>query len=155
MLTSLRRSPVLLVLAAIALFAVGGAAFTAANVTDESSAGEDVGTDVDGFTITNIVYNLDTTDPTLIDNIVFTADSGAAAGWPAALTTTVARFTNVAVEWFVCTDDGQGIANSGVWVITCNTDGTANAALFYAGIGNPSDQLTVLETVEFDTVLVQ
>ena len=153
MLTSLRRSPVLLVLAAIALFAVGGAAFTAANVTDESSAGEDVGTDVDGFTITAIVYTLDTTDPTLIDQVDFNAQSGAAADWPASLTTSVARFTNVAAEWFVCTDNAGGAA-AGLYGITCVTDGTANGAFFYNGT-TASDALTVLETVEFDTVLVQ
>ena len=153
MLTSLRRSPALVVLAAIALFAVGGAAFTAANTTPLSSAGEDVAGVVSGFTISNIVYNLDTTTPTDMASVVFTAQADAGSGWPAALTTKVARFTATAAEWFVCTDDAGGAA-AGTYVITCITTGAANGGFFYDG-STASNQMTVLETVEFDTVLVQ
>ena len=153
MLTSLRRSPVLLVLAAIALFAVGGAAFTAANTTPLSSAGEDVAGVVSGFTISEIVYNLDASDPTNMASVVFKAQADAASGWPATLTTTVARFTATAAEWFVCTDDAGGAA-AGTYIITCVTDGTANGGNFYDGV-TASNQMTVLEAIEFDTVLVQ
>lgn len=144
----------LLIMGAIALFAVGGAVFTAANTTPPSSAGEDVTATISGFTISSIVYTLDATDPTLIDQVDYTAQSGAASDWPASLTTIVTRFTVVANEWFVCTDDAGGVA-AGTYGITCITDGTANGGNFYEGIAAPSDQLNVVESVEFDTVLVQ
>ncbi len=153
MLSSLTRGPVLLIMGAIALFAVGGAVFTAANTTPPSSAGEDLAATISGFTISSIVYTLDGTDPTLIDQVDYQAQSGAASDWPASLTTIVTRFTAVAAEWFVCTDDAGGVA-AGTYGITCITDGTANAAFFYDGT-SASDQLTVVEAAEFDTVLVQ
>ena len=153
MLTSLRRNPVVLVLAAIALFANGGVAFTAANTTSESAAGTDVSTAISGFTIINIVYTVDGTDPTIIERVTFDAQSAASAAWPASLTTSVARFTSVAAEWFVCSDDAGGAA-TGLYGITCVTDGTANGGNFYDGV-TASNQMTVLEAIEFDTVLVQ
>jgi hypothetical protein len=51
MLRSLRTGPVLVVLAAVAMFSVGGAAFSAANTVPTSSAGEDSGT-ISRYTIT-------------------------------------------------------------------------------------------------------
>ena len=150
MLRKLRRGPLLWVLAAITLFAVGGAAFTAANTTPPSSAGEGTVGVISGFTISNIVYNLDTTDPTLVDNVVFTAQSDAGSGWPAALTTRVARFTVTAAAWYVCTDDAGGAA-AGTYVVTCATTGVG---FFYDGV-TAETQLGVTAAVEFDTVLVQ
>lgn len=153
MLTALRRSPVLLVLAAIVLFANGGVAFTAGNTTAESAAGMDVSTAISGFTITDVVYILDGTDPTVIDQVTFNARSTASTAWPASLTTSVARFTSVSVEWFVCSDDAGGAA-AGLYGITCVTDGSGGGGFFYDG-ATASDQLTVLESTKFDTVLVQ
>jgi hypothetical protein len=153
MLSTLRRGPVLWILAAVALFAVGGAAFTAANTTPNSSAGEDTATAISGFTISGITYNLDAADPTLIDSVVFTAQSDHAGPWPAALGTRVGRFTVTAAQWYVCTDDAGGAA-AGTYVITCVTDGTGGGGFFYDGV-TASVQLTVLAAVEFDTVLVQ
>ncbi len=149
MLSFLRRSPRVLV-AAIALFAVGGAAFAAANTTPPSSAGEETSAVISGFTISSIVYVLNTTDPQNIDSVTYTAQSGAASGWPAALTTKVTRFSSTAAEWYVCTDDAGGAA-AGTYVITCATNAPA---FFYDGV-TVGVQLTVLNAVEFDTVLVQ
>ena len=95
MLSTLRRGPVLWILAAITLFAVGGAAFTAATTTPLSSAGSDVAGVVSGFTISGITYTLNGTDPTLVDSVVFTAQSNHAGPWPASLTTLIGRFTTV------------------------------------------------------------
>ena len=148
----LRRGP-LLVVAAIALFAVGGAAFAAANTTPPSSAGEETSAVVSGFTISSIVYVLDGTDPQNIDSVTYTAQSGAASGWPASLTTLVTRFTVTAGEWYVCTDAADGAA-SGAYSVTCVTDGTGGGNFFYDG-ATAGVQLTVLNAVEFDTVLVQ
>lgn len=141
-----------MVLAAIVLFANGGAVFAAASTTNASVAGTDVSTAISGFTISNIVYTLNETDPTIIDSVTFDAQSGAAADWPASLTTSVARFTSVAAEWFVCSDDAGGAA-TGLYGVTCVTDGAANGGNFYDGV-TASNQLTVLEAIEFDTVLV-
>ena len=152
MLRSLRRGPVLLVLAAVALFAVGGAAFTAANTTPNSSAGEDTASTISGFTISSIIYTLDATNPQEIDQVQFTAQSDHAGPWPASLTNMVARFTNIAVEWNVCTDDAGGAA-AGTYVITCITTPAA-LTYFYDGT-TLRTQLGVLAAVEFDTVLVQ
>lgn len=61
---ALRRGPLQLV-TALAIFAVGGAAFTATNTVDPSSAGEGASA-ISGFALTNIAYNLDpATPPTL------------------------------------------------------------------------------------------
>jgi hypothetical protein len=150
MLSTLRRGPVLWILAAVALFAVGGAAFTAANTTPLSSAGSDTAGTVSGFTISGITYNLNATDPTLVDSVVFTAQSNHAGPWPASLTTLVGRFTTVPAAWYVCTDDAGGAA-AGTYVVTCATVG---AGFFYDG-ATAETALTVLAAVEFDTVLVQ
>lgn len=153
MMLRLGRNPLLLVVAAVALFAVGGAAFAAANTTNPSSAGEDLATAISGFTITNIVYTLDGTDPTLIDTVTFTAQSGAGSAWPAALTTRVSKFTATANEWYTCTDDAGGVA-AGTYVITCTTDGSVNTGNCYNGT-TACGQLTVAGAIEFDTILVQ
>lgn len=152
MLSFLRRGPRVLV-AAIALFAVGGAAFAAANTTPPSSAGEENAATISGFTISAIVYVLNGTDPTKIDSVTYTATSGAASDWPPSLTTLVTRFTVTVAEWYVCTDDAGGAAG-GVYGVTCVTDGTGGTNFFYDGT-TAGVQLTVLNAVEFDTILVQ
>ena len=150
MLSKLRRGPLLWVLAAIALFAVGGAAFTAANTTPNSSAGEDTATAVSGFTISGIAYNLNAADPTLVDSVTFTAQSDHAGPWPASLSTLVGRFTTTAAAWYVCADAAGGAA-AGTYAVTC---GTTTGGNYYDGV-TAEVQLTVLTAVEFDTVLVQ
>ncbi len=153
MLAKLRRGPLLWILAAITLFAVGGAAFTAANTTPPSSAGDDVTGVISGFTISNIVYNLDGTDPQLINSVVFTAQSGAGSGWPAGLSTVVGRFTVTAAAWYNCVDDAGGAA-AGTYVITCDSTAGGAGVFFYDGT-TLETQLTVAAAVEFDTVIVQ
>jgi hypothetical protein len=141
-----------LVIGAITLFAVGGAAFTAANTTPNSSAGEDLAATISGFTISGITYNLNAADPSSIDSVVFTAQSDHAGPWPAALGTKLGRFTSTAAEWNVCADDAGGAA-AGTYVITCTT---VPAGLFYFYDGTTLvTQLTVTTAVEFDTILVQ
>ncbi len=147
---SLRRGPLTLVLAAVALFAVGGAAFTAANTTPFRSAGEDLTGVISGFTISGITYNLNGGDPSNIDSVVFTAQSDHAGPWTASLGTLVGRFTATALAWYVCTDDAGGAA-AGTYVVTCATTGVG---FFYDGV-TAETQLGVTAAVEFDTVLVQ
>jgi hypothetical protein len=147
------RGFITLVVAAVALFAVGGAAFTAANTTPDSSAGDDLTAIISGFTISGITYTLDATDPTNIDTVVFTAQSDHGGPWPAALGTKLGRFTTTAAHWFVCADDAGGAA-AGTYVITCTTDGTGNGGFYYDG-ATALVALTTTAALEFDTVLVQ
>lgn len=149
MVSILGRGPLTLVVAAVALFAVGGAAFTAANTTPPSSAGDDLTGVISGYTISAISYNLNATTPTDIDSVTFTAQSGAGSGWPASLGTAVARFTTTATEWYVCSDGGGGAA-AGTYAVTCVTTGVPAFYDTSAGV-----QLTTTTAVEFDTVLVQ
>jgi hypothetical protein len=60
---------ILIVIAALVV-AGGTYAFAAANVVPDSAAGY-AGSTVSGYTVTNIVYNLNATDPTLVDAITF------------------------------------------------------------------------------------
>ncbi len=102
----LKRGPVLAVIAAIAVFAVGGAAFTAANTVPITSAGDGAGT-VSGFTITAIVYVLNTTTPSDVETITFTATAdNAAVTIP---TSMFLRADSLSSEYYTCTRTG-GIA---------------------------------------------
>jgi hypothetical protein len=149
MVSMLGRGPLTLVVAAVALFAVGGAAFTAANTTPDSSAGDNLTATISGFTMSGITYTLDAADPTNIDTVAFSAQSDHAGPWPASLGTALGRFTTTATEWYVCSDGGGGAA-AGTYAVTCTTDGSAAFYDTSAGV-----QLTTTTAVEFDTVLVQ
>jgi hypothetical protein len=61
-------------------FAGGAYAFAAQNTIEDSAAGYKAVV-VPGYTVTNIVYDLDATDPTLVDAITFSISptSGSAA----------------------------------------------------------------------------
>ena len=142
-----------LVIAAITLFAVGGAAFTAANTTPLSSAGEDLTSVVSGFTISGITYNLSGADPSNIATIVFTAQSDHVTPWPATLGTTLGKFTATAAAWYVCADDAGGAA-AGTYVVTCTPTAASNGGFYFDGT-TAAVQLTVTNAVEFDTILVQ
>lgn len=64
--------------AVVAILAIAAAsyAFAAANTVPDTLAGDGTG-DVSGYTVTGIVYNLNTTDPSTLDSVSF--DVGAAA----------------------------------------------------------------------------
>jgi hypothetical protein len=96
---ALRRGPLQLV-TALAIFAVGGAAFTATNTVDPSSAGEGASA-ISGFALTNIAYNLDPANPTDITNVTFTATAANGDAVNTAFTTYV-EFDNGSGNWYVC-----------------------------------------------------
>jgi hypothetical protein len=65
----------------LVLIAIGAAfAFAASNTVPDSAAGDKANV-VPGYTVTNLVYDLDATDPTIVDAITFdiTPSSGSAA----------------------------------------------------------------------------
>ena len=65
-----RNFKVLLALLTVLVIAASAYAFAASN-TIEDSAGGYAAKVVPGYTVTNIVYDLDATDPTLVDAITF------------------------------------------------------------------------------------
>lgn len=60
----------LLIVLAVLVVAAGVYAFAAQNTIADSAAGYKAST-VPGYTVTNIVYDLDATDPTIVDAITF------------------------------------------------------------------------------------
>ncbi len=123
MLSFLKRGPVLAVIAAIAVFSVGGAAFTAANTVPTSSAGDGAGT-VSGFTITAIAYVLNATTPSDVDTITFTATAdNSNVALPSSM---FIRPDSTGSEYYTCTRSG-GIAPA--HNLTCDvtpTNATSN-----------------------------
>ena len=126
----LRNTRLLDVLGAIVILLAIAPAFTAANTTPSTSAGEGTAT-VSGYTIADQDFALNGSDPTLIDVVTFTA-AGSAEPEVAK-----AQFVDLA-GFYDCTVSGGGSP----WTITCVTDGLT-------AIG----QLTVAATDAFDTIL--
>jgi hypothetical protein len=65
-----RNFKVLLIAMLVIVIAGGSYAFAAANVVPDTAAGYKANV-VSGYTVTNIVYDLNTLDPTLVDKITF------------------------------------------------------------------------------------
>jgi hypothetical protein len=66
----LRNFKVLLLALVVTIIAGSAYAFAAQNTVEDSAAGYKA-SDVPGYTVTNIVYDLDETDPTVVDAITF------------------------------------------------------------------------------------
>lgn len=66
----------LLAVAIIAALAVAAFGFAASNTVPTSRAGDGSGT-VSGYTVSNINYTLDASNPSLIDSVSFTLDAPA------------------------------------------------------------------------------
>ena len=93
-----RNLKVLMFVFAILVIAGSAYAFAASNTIADSAAGY-AGVSVPGYDVTNIIYDLDATDPTILDEITFDIAplSGSA---PAA---TVMLQTAAAGSWTTCT----------------------------------------------------
>ena len=72
-----RRRTILLLLAAAAL-SLFTFAFTAANVVPGTRAGDGAG-QISGYTVSNVQYQLDGTDASLIESVSFTLDAAASS----------------------------------------------------------------------------
>ncbi|MFN8410868.1 MAG: hypothetical protein U0Z26_00625 [Anaerolineales bacterium] len=94
----LRNFKILLIAFAVLVVAGSTYAFAAANTVQDSAAGYKANV-VPGYTITNIVYDLDATDPTLVDAIKF--DVAPTSGTVVAATVKVQTATSGA--WTDCT----------------------------------------------------
>ena len=102
-----RNFKVLLLVVVILVIAGSAYAFAAQNTIAESAGGYKAST-VSGYSVTNIVYYLDATDPTIVDAITFgiAPTSGSAA---AAL---VKVQTSDGGAWTDCTLSGAGPSKS-------------------------------------------
>jgi hypothetical protein len=121
----------------VALFSVGGAAFTAANTVPISSAGAGA-TAVSGYAITAVDYNLNAAAPGNIDTVTFTATADNGDAVNTSLTIRV-KFDDGA-DWYTCTRSG-GVAPA--HNISCDTDAA------------PGPQLTVADVDTFNAIIVQ
>ncbi len=137
---ALRRGPLQLV-TALAIFAVGGAAFTAANTVPQTSAGEGAGA-ISGFTVTNVLYNLDNTNPSNVTSVTFTATADNGDAVNTSLLTYV-EFDNGSNNWYQCTRVG-GVAPA--HNISCDTT-PANP--------NTGVQLTVLNADNLTAIIAE
>ena len=98
--SSLGRMTVVLLVAGVLV--AGSYAFTAANTIPASHAGEGTGT-VSGYTLTNIHYNLNATNPSNVDSVTFTLDTA-----PAATSTLKAQLVSGG-SWYSCTNSGANV----------------------------------------------
>lgn len=137
---ALRRGPLQL-LTALAIFAVGGAAFTAVNTVPQTSAGEGAGT-ISGFTVTNIAYTLDAANPPNINTVTFTATADNGDGVNTALSIFV-EFVNGSGNWYQCFRVG-GVAPA--HDVSCDTT-PANP--------NTGVQLTAITADNFTAVIAE
>ena len=69
-----RRRRTILVLLAAAALSLFTFAFTAANIVPGSKAGDGAGA-ITGYTVTNVQYTLDATNPGNIESVAFTLDA--------------------------------------------------------------------------------
>ncbi len=74
----LRNVKFLFVILAVLVIAGSAYAFAAANTVEASAAGY-TATTVSGYDVTAVVYNLNATDPTLVDTINFTVSPSSGA----------------------------------------------------------------------------
>ena len=84
----------------------GTYAFTAANTVPDTKAGDGEGT-ITGYVLSTVHYNLDATDPSLIDEVTFTLDSVPVAG------STIRSQLAPAGSWYTCTNVAAAV--------TCDT----------------------------------
>lgn len=91
-----RRRTILLLLAAAAL-SLFTFAFTAANVVPGTKAGDGAGA-ITGYTVSNVQYQLDTTNPANIESVSFTLDAVA--------TSVKAKLIAASTTYTTCTNTG-------------------------------------------------
>lgn len=99
-----KRSRVVAAIALVVVVASSAYAFTAANTVPNANAGSGSGT-ISGYTASSVVYTLNTTTPTNLDQVAFTLSPTAA--------TTVKVQLAAAGSWYTCTNTAGSV--------TCNT----------------------------------
>ncbi|MDW8008479.1 MAG: hypothetical protein RMK67_02810 [Chloroflexota bacterium] len=111
--------------AAAIIAALAIVAFAATNTVPATRAGNGAG-NISGYTVSNVTYNLDSTNPENLASVEFDLD--------AAAKTVKVRLQSTGGNWYNCTDaDGNGPGNH--W--SCNTTGQQV---------QPMDELRVVAT---------
>lgn len=83
----------------VLIFATAAFAFAASNTVPATRAGEGVSVTA-GYTVTNVVYNLNATTPSNIDSVTFTLNAAASTVKIRLVTTgTYYNCTNVGLNW--------------------------------------------------------
>ena len=112
---------ILFVVITITILAGTAYAFAAANTVPATRAGDGNGT-ISGYTVSNIVYNLNATDPSTMDSVDFELSAAAA--------TAQIKLVAAGSTWYDCTNTSANLWN-------CVTTGVAVSSV---------DQLRVLAT---------
>jgi hypothetical protein len=105
----LRNLKVLSIISVVIVLAVSAYAFAAANTVPVTKAGDGSGV-ISGYTVSNVAYNLNTTDPSTIDSVDFTLS--------AAATQAQIKLVAAGSTWYTCS-----IVTGNDW--TCDTTGAA------------------------------
>ena len=98
----LRNMKVLFVLLVAIVLAVSAYAFAAANTVPTTKAGTGAGA-ISGYTVSNVVYNLNTSDPTQLDSVDLTLD--------AAATNVQIKLVAAGSTWYDCTNTSGNVWN--------------------------------------------
>ena len=101
-----KRSPVVRFLTAGALAAVialAGTAFTNSNTMPAETQAGDGARAITGYTVSNVHYGLNDTDPTNVDEVTYDLDSAPAAG------STIKIQLASAGVWYSCTNSGTAV----------------------------------------------
>ena len=98
----LRNLKVLSVVMVAILLAVSAYAFADANTVPTTKAGTGAGA-ISGYTVSNVVYNLNASDPTLLDSVDLTLD--------AAATNVQIKLVAAGSTWYDCTNTSGNVWN--------------------------------------------
>ena len=101
------------VLALVAVLATAAYAFAAANVVAESGAGDGANT-ISGYTIGDVTYTVNPSDPSQLTGVQFSVTPTAGAAAP---TTVMAKLESTGSTWYNCVNT----VSTNLW--TCATPG--------------------------------
>lgn len=108
---------VIVPLAVAVVLSIATYALTASNTVPATKAGAGAQA-VSGYTVSNVHYNLNASDPRNVDSVTFSVDAAPPAG-----ATMKAKLQSAGTTWYTCTATGADL--------TCNTtspQATASAA---------------------------
>lgn len=91
----LRNLKVILLVLVVVVLAASAYAFAASNTVPATRAGDGSGT-ISGYTVTNVAYTLNSSDPSQLDAVSFTLD--------AAATTVKIKLVAAGSTWYSCTN---------------------------------------------------
>ena len=98
-----RRGRLVASLALVVMLAFAAYAFTAANTVPDTKAGDGSGT-ISGYTVTNVAYQLEATNPANLESVSFTLDAtaGTVRAKVVAASTTYTACTNTGANNWSC-----------------------------------------------------